>query len=244
MNGNTQLNHKIKIGTVLLLDQHPLICQGLESIVCDIFDDVAVRWINNLDQVEDIKSYMMPELLVFVDLFSLGSCSLDELVNFRVGNRDVKIVICSDTDDTCLINWCLSLGVTGFISKRASVGDVKLSIEYLLSDNALLPLSEHAWTPRHFKPSQAREIVIEPCKFPLNNLTSKELATLKYLTSGMSNRNIAEKLGVAESTTKSHVASILHKMEVLNRTEAVSEYHRACRLLDDSSENFLAHSMG
>ena len=236
----SHVKEKIDIQSVLMLDQHPLICDGLKNIVFELLGNVVIKSVTSLNEIVISKPDLKPHILVFIDIFSIGSSALDELISFRVSNQDVKIIICSDTNDTCLINWCLSLGVSGFISKNAAVEDIKLAIKNIVSGHRQPNVGDHVWTPRYLKAYKQNEMVIEPCKFPLVNLTSKEIATLKYLTSGMSNRTIAEKLGVAESTTKSHVASILHKMDVLNRTEAVSEYHRACRMLDLQPEDALA----
>ncbi len=53
------------------------------------------------------------------------------------------------------------------------------------------------------------------------NFTEKEYEVLKYLIKGLNNNEISEKMFVTNHTVKAHISSILHKLNVSNRTEAV-----------------------
>jgi DNA-binding NarL/FixJ family response regulator len=60
-------------------------------------------------------------------------------------------------------------------------------------------------------------------------LTRRELDVLRLLARGGTNRRIAAELVISEATVKSHVVSVLRKLRVANRAEAVSRYHRLMR---------------
>ena len=55
----------------------------------------------------------------------------------------------------------------------------------------------------------------------MTNFTEKEYEVLKYLIKGFNNKEIAKKMFVTSHTVKAHISSILHKLNVSNRTEAV-----------------------
>ena len=53
------------------------------------------------------------------------------------------------------------------------------------------------------------------------NFTEKEYEVLRYLITGLNNKEISKKMFVTNHTVKAHISSILHKLNVSNRTEAV-----------------------
>jgi DNA-binding NarL/FixJ family response regulator len=72
----------------------------------------------------------------------------------------------------------------------------------------------------------ARSLLRDPDAL-VDPLTARELEVLQLLAEGLSNRAIAERLKISENTTKFHVTSILGKLGVQNRTEAVTRAARA-----------------
>jgi ATP/maltotriose-dependent transcriptional regulator MalT len=70
---------------------------------------------------------------------------------------------------------------------------------------------------------EMRSTSVDPDDFdePAESLTSREVQVLELLAEGLSNKNIAERLGISDQTVKFHVASISGKLGAVNRTDAV-----------------------
>ncbi|WP_328287037.1 helix-turn-helix transcriptional regulator [Mycobacteroides abscessus] len=96
-----------------------------------------------------------------------------------------------------------------------------VDVDQLRLDQSALPRLPHA--------SQARD------SRRMNSLTSREREVLALLASGATNSQLADQLTVAESTIKSHVKHILHKLGASNRAAAISYYVRDTRCGDRSA---------
>jgi DNA-binding NarL/FixJ family response regulator len=64
-------------------------------------------------------------------------------------------------------------------------------------------------------------------KAPIEQLTERQLDVLKQLCTGLSNKEISSRLGIAEKTVKAHVAAIFKTLNVVNRTQAANAVHDA-----------------
>lgn len=216
---------------VIVFDRHPLIYKGLQKIVRKIFENPITIKVHSINDVPKINFDYCRNILIIVDVLSLGNVVFDTLIELRAKFNQSKIVLYSDLNDDNLIKWCLLMGGEMFISKCSEIRDLSFFIQELFVKKPYSRINTSI---------KKTGILSDKSTFlyPFKQLTFKELLTLKYLKCGMSNREIANKLGLSESTIKIHVAGIFNKVQVQNRTELVSLYYQSQLLFSNDIKMF------
>lgn len=120
----------------------------------------------------------------------------------------VPVLVLASAPDSSIFNRVLRAERGAILSRDASVEQIAHALRAICAG---LLVFEGSLTPR---PDSEDELLTE--------LTARELQVLRLLAEGLSNRDIAERLGISEHTIKFHIASILGKLQASSRTEAVT----------------------
>jgi DNA-binding NarL/FixJ family response regulator len=132
------------------------------------------------------------------------------------GSR-TRILVLTTFDLDEYVYGAVRAGASGFLLKDVRPGELVDAIRVVASGNALLGPSAIERLLTRFSPSTdppAEAVAV-------GSLTDREAETLQLLASGLSNAEIAAKLVVSEATVKSHVSSVLRKLGVRDRVQAV-----------------------
>lgn len=141
----------------------------------------------------------------------------------RAANEVARIVVFVDTGNEALIETAMGLSAHAFLDHRITARALVNALDVVLGSGSVLSIN---FVPRVVARSTNRPIRSEEDSnvasvtsqlWPLSN---REEDVLKCLTDGVSNKLIARKFDIAESTVKIHVKSILRKINVCNRTQA------------------------
>jgi DNA-binding NarL/FixJ family response regulator len=157
-----------------------------------------------------------------LDLNLPGMDGLHGLARLREASPATPVAILSATDDREHVHQALALGAAGYIPKSAGSDVILNAIRLVLAGGVYLPVS--LVQPDSAEPS---EIELNGSSDVSHGLTPRQHEVLELLTQGLSNKQIARRLGVAENTVRVHVAAILRLLGASNRTEAG---YRALRL--------------
>lgn len=206
---------------LLLVDDQSLFREGLSTLL-SIWDDIEIigEAHDGLDAVEK-SAELQPDVI----LMDLRMPRLDGVAATRrimEAQPDSKVIVLTTFDEDDLIFDGLRAGAVGYLLK-----DVK-------SDKLLEAIRTTAAGGSFLQPSIAAKVLAEfsrmrdgtPAKStpepqPLvEPLSKRESEILKVLATGASNREIAQKLYIAEGTVKNHVTNILGKLGVRDRTQA------------------------
>ncbi|MDZ4803021.1 MAG: response regulator transcription factor [Bryobacteraceae bacterium] len=144
--------------------------------------------------------------LVIMDLRLPGMSGFDAIRAIRAEDAAARIVVLSNYDGSEDVHRALDAGALAYLTKDAGADDL---IEALLA----------ARRGRQYLPLALRGLLEN--RIPSDQLTARELEVLELLTGGMSNRDIGERLGIAEKTVRIHMTHIFDKMGVEDRTQAV-----------------------
>jgi len=206
---------------ILLADDHALFRDGMHYVLRKLEDTVVIVDASNFpDALQAARDN--PDLdLALLDLNMPGSEGAASVKIFHASQPDVPLVVVSGTDQRNDIEKVMNYGAMGFISKMSSGQDMVHALRIVLDGGVYLPpqilqlaLGELREDKRSWRTNEF-------------GLTNRQMEVLKYLATGMSNKDIGLAIGLAEGTVKIHVASIFQALRVNRRIEAV---HAAQRL--------------
>jgi DNA-binding NarL/FixJ family response regulator len=143
--------------------------------------------------------------------------SADVLLVDGSGNLDspaLPTVALLDLADSAAVNSALRSGIRGVISRDANAEEIEAAIQAVHAGLVVLPSDFLQQLLPEVPP--AFETLAEP-------LSDRELEVLGLLVEGLSNKLMAHRLSISEHTVKTHMTSILAKLGVSSRTEAVSQ---------------------
>src|SRR5208337_2162048 len=146
--------------------------------------------------------------LVLVDIDQSGPRTLETLKTLSASHPAIRFAVMSMSDGRDCISASLAGGMHGFVSKRQSDEEILVAMKEVLSGGVYVP-----W-------SSARGRGGSASSDHMLKLTPRQQQVLRLLSLGMSNKEIARALRIAESTTKIHTALLMRALGVRNRTEA------------------------
>jgi DNA-binding NarL/FixJ family response regulator len=204
--------------TFLVADDHPLFRGALRQAIGGIGDSIDILEAGDFESARTLAGERDDVDLVLLDLTMPGASGLSGLVALRSINASAPIVVVSAHDDTETIRRALQLGASGFISKSASMEEIRVSIRQVLDGDIA--------TPSGIELGAEGDAEMSDLIRRLQSLTPQQARVLTMLSSGLLNKQIAFELGVSEATIKAHVSAILQKLDVDSRTQAVIRLSR------------------
>ena len=141
-----------------------------------------------------------------------GRGALAQILSSHPEQTVIMLTVSEDSED---LTECMRLGARGFLLKN-------INIDYLVDAIKKAANGDNVFSPE--MTARLVQSLIQPdtpvTESVLDRLTPRELEILGYLAVGSSNKIIARKLDLAESTIKVHVQNILRKLEVTSRVQA------------------------
>lgn len=199
---------------VLIIDDHALIREAIALIIKTIRPDAGVWLAENSDAGMSLAAEQKIDV-AFLDLQMPNQPGFVALEKFKQQHELMSVVVVSAFEDTATILRALEMGAKAFIPKSTDSCKMRLAIEAVLDGKVYLP--ENVLTSDAFPVLQyAHMNVREPW-----SLTERQKEVLALLLLGLSNKLIARKLNIVESTVKIHVSAILRELKVASRTQAL-----------------------
>jgi DNA-binding NarL/FixJ family response regulator len=155
--------------------------------------------------------------LILLDLKLPGMRDLEALAVTRDAFPETPVVVLSGEEDPDVVRATIANGAMGFVPKTASRKMLMSAMQLILDGGVCLP---GAILDTHQLPQPLREPVAQHNAAPAM-LTPRQQEVLGWIIQGKSNKEIARKLDVVESTVKHHLQEIYGALGVHNRTEAV-----------------------
>lgn len=201
---------------VLVVDDHPLILQGVVQLLPHLAPDVEVSCAEDRAQAE-IKLDNDPEIeLVLLDLGLKETHGLDFLADIKLDYPGVDVVVLSGSDDRATVMAAMAAGARGFITKASSSEKLAAALSRVLAGETWI------------SPDVGHSMENRGTNLPLRELglTAREIDVAVLLAKGRSNKVVCRTLGLSEGTVKVHVSSILKKLQVQSRAQLVVEFAR------------------
>jgi DNA-binding NarL/FixJ family response regulator len=201
---------------VLIVDDHPLYIKGVQALLFELDSSIHTEGACSLAEAfEKLRSTAVD--LVLLDLRMPGMKGLEALVCMRAEFPAVPVVVVSADENPEIICKAIELEAAGYIPKDT---DQALTIQALQ-----LVLAPGVYIPPHAlrMPVHATRSAYHDSARP--NLSAKQLAVLKGLLQGKSNKLIARDLNIAEGTVKAHLHGIYEVMGVNTRLKLMIRAH-------------------
>ncbi|MEU8686500.1 response regulator transcription factor [Streptomyces sp. NPDC048611] len=133
-------------------------------------------------------------------------------------DRPPRIIVVTTFENDAYVYDALRAGASGFLLKRSGAEDLVQAVRLVArSDSLLFPAAVRQLAARHAGERAANDAA----RLIRARLSERERAVLRLMTAGMTNAEIADRLGVGPATVKTHVAGVLAKLGVRDRTQAV-----------------------
>jgi DNA-binding NarL/FixJ family response regulator len=220
---------------VLLIDDHPLILQALQSVILSLGDHVSVKGVGTARAAREALAREADFDLVLLDLQLGDADGFEVLTEFRAAYPALPVVVVSASDRAADVIRAVDMGAMGFVPKRASNDVLFEALRMVMSGGIFVPHmimgaggsqidASDASVPdalRELRQSAAESSYQNQPKLADIGLTPRQTDVLALLLQGQPNKLIARELGLSVETVKDHVAAVLRALNVSSRTQAV-----------------------
>lgn len=198
--------------SVLLVDDHALILQGIKYIVDEIpgIGEVCTAS-SGSEAITLMKNKTFDVCLLDIELPDLSGFELLEIIRNKC--PESRIIINTMHEEMWVVKKLIQMGVEGVILKSADTNEIKTALECVLK-------GENYFCNEFNKIKKRLRLKGDTSDYQAL-LTNRELDVLKAIAAGMQTKEIAESLHVSVNTVESHRKSLFSKFEVRNAVELV-----------------------
>ena len=199
------MKKEVKI-RILVADDHFIVRMGLVSLISTESDMEVVAEAADGAQVVDLFGKCKPDL-VLMDLRMPVKDGIQATTEIRSQHPDARVLVLTTFDGDTDIHKALQAGAQGYVLKNSTGEKLIPAMRAVIAGQR--------WIPTEVASRLASRKLFE-------ELTSRELQVLQALAKGLANKQIGDVLNITEHTVKDHLKSILGKLHVADRTEAVT----------------------
>lgn len=199
---------------VLLVDDHEVVRRGLAAMLSTHEDIDVVGEAGTADEAIRRVGLDEPDVVV-MDVRMPERSGIEACRDILAGFRGVKVLMLTSYADEEALMASIMAGASGYVLKRVKGADLIEDIRKVASGESLL---DPGMVERLF--DRLRHGTREDPK--LSQLTDQERIIVGHIADGLTNRQIAEEMFLAEKTVKNYVSTILTKMGMSNRSEAAA----------------------
>ena len=194
---------------ILVADDHPIVRGGIVALV-DATDDMQVvgQASTGLEAVELALS-VEPDI-VLMDLRMPGIDGDEATARILRSSSGIRIVVLTTYETDASILTAIEAGASGYLLKAAPQEEILAGIRSVARGEVALAPSIAA-------------LLVQRMKTPAVSLTNRETEVLTLVAQGLSNPEIAGRLFLGEATVKTHLLHAFEKLEVSDRTRAVTK---------------------
>ncbi|HKT26864.1 response regulator transcription factor [Dyella sp.] len=191
---------------VLIVDDHPVLRDGVAAALSNHDDMVMVGEARNGREAVECFRTLRPDVTL-MDLQMPGMNGVEAIATIRSDDPGARIIVLTTYMGDAQVMRALKAGAVGYLLKSG------------LRTELIDAIRDVHRGQRHVQRDVANEIAMHVVD---EALTEREIAILRLVASGQANKQIASKLGLSEETVKGHMKNIFTKLDVADRTHAVT----------------------
>ncbi len=188
---------------LLIVDDHAIVRDGLEAVLRLVLGDAKILTAASGAQALQLCANFRPQV-VLLDVRMPGNDGFSVLESLQRERPGTRVLLLSASATPAEVGLARRMGAAGYLSKSADGSDVAQAIRTIMEGGTCFALGGESETA------------------PECELSARELDVLRHLGRGLSNQELATALGISETTVKAHLRAVFAKLNVTNRTEAVT----------------------
>jgi DNA-binding NarL/FixJ family response regulator len=204
---------------VLIVDDHAMVRRGMRDFL-DLHDDLEVvgEAADGATALEATAA-LLPDVVV-MDLMMPGMDGITATAEIKLRHPAVEVVAITSFIEGDRIAAAIEAGASGVLLKDAEADDLARAVRAARNGDVYFDPAVAGIVARRMRTDGSRTSAVAQAEAALGHLTARERDVLGCLARGQSNRAIAEELGMAERTARTHVSNILSKLGLTSRTQA------------------------
>ncbi|MEV1199639.1 response regulator [Microbispora rosea] len=193
---------------MIIADSHPIFREGLRAVLAD--SHIAITGEASSGDEAVVRARELRPDVVLMDLRMSSGGGADTVARILDDRPETRVVVLTGSADDRDILGAISAGVAGYLLKETSVLELLSAISTVVEGGTVLA------------PPVATKLVSRMSVPETQPLTPREAEILSLVAKGRSNAEIARSLIIGESTVKTHLNRIFGKLDVSDRTAAVT----------------------
>lgn len=202
---------------ILLVDDHALFRKGLAEVLNSEEDFQLVGEAENGNEAREKARELKPDL-VLMDIYMPGGNGLEATRKIKEDLPAAKVVILTVSEEDKNLFEAIKAGAHGYVLKDVDPEDLFEMLRGVFRGEAPLSRFVAAKLMEEFAGRNRTDLE----KGVTDALTKREQEVLGLLTQGLTNKQIGNRLGIAENTVKNHLKNILGKLHLENRVQAAT----------------------
>jgi DNA-binding NarL/FixJ family response regulator len=191
---------------IALVDDHPLLRQGIAALLADQADlQLLAQASNGLEAIEQFRIHR-PDVML-MDLQMPGMNGIDAMIAIRGEFPEARFIVLTTYTGDVQIVRALKAGARAYLLKSLLHRELLETIRAVHAGQKRIP------------PEVAAELADHAAD---DSLTPREIEVLRLIAAGNANKLVADHLSITEETVKAHVKNILSKLDANDRTHAVT----------------------
>lgn len=203
---------------VLIADDHVFYREGVRALLSNVPDIEVVSEAGNGEEVIAQAKDLQPDVIL-MDLKMPGMNGIDATRKIREAHPDIGVLVITMFDDDDSVFAAMRAGARGYLLKDADKDEVVRAIISVERGEAIFSPAIAKRMMQYFAAPSAVSKKNQPDEF--SELTDRELEILDLIAQGHNNMVIANKLSLSIKTVQNYVSSILTKLQVADRAQAI-----------------------